>query len=659
MKNLFLFKVSIQIIFLFFCIQLFAQVPFSPVPNSTMTINGELKTIGNSIVGLNETIDGTAYTPNDNYNGILSNNQKTFGYIDVDNDQSTFSSSSAVFTSSGPCAKVAYAGLYWAASYFVDRNAIDSDKIQYSGLPFPDNRPDFRTLKFKPPGVTDYLDIPSSDTQVIFDGYRNTPTNPENNALIDIPYVCYADVTDIVKGLSTPNGTYTVANMRASTGFSGYNTNGISGGWVLVIVYEDNSLSKKYISTRQGFINNQPCNPNDPECLKSFTYSGLQTPSAPLPVRARYAVAALEGDKPFAGDVFQIQTPGLSRQNIFTAPANHNNNFFDSSISVDGSYVTSRVPASQNTLGFDVDIFDIPNPGNTLIGNDQTSATFYTSSSGDAYSIFFSSFQVEIIELEFLVTERVLDANGIDITGESVNFADKLFYELTIENQSNEDITSVSIRDILPTNVDYIPGSISVSNPGISVVPDTNNRELNITIDDALLVRNGGAHTVRFGVQVAAICADLRDACSNEIDNTVTYTYTGADSGVTNTGESISDRDSCGFDIASPVNVLITEDECFTNTEITVMVVKPITCSEGNDGELQLTVNNAGPTLNFNYEVVQVPTNNVITEGVSSNSSVVISDLSAGTYYMKVAYIIQVVNTLPTSYNRRSNSNYS
>ncbi|WP_109436230.1 T9SS type A sorting domain-containing protein [Aquimarina sp. AU119] len=592
MKKPLHFKGVIWAAFIFFCIQSFSQVPFSPVQNSTITINGELKTIGNTIVGLNQVLDGVIYTPSDNYNGNTSNNQKIFDYIDVDNDQSTFSSSSAVFTSSGSCAKVAYAGLYWAATYFVDRSATNSDNVLYDNLPFPDNRPDFRTLKFKPPGVVDYIDIPSADTQVIFDGYRNTPTNPSNTAVFDIPYVCYTDVTNIIKDLPTPDGTYTVANIRASTGFSGFNTNGISGGWVLVIAYEDNSLSKKYISSQQGYINNQPCSIVDPGCLKSFTYSGFQTAPAPSPVRARYAVATLEGDRPFAGDIFQIERPDLIRQDIFTAPANPNGNFFDSSISVDGSYVTNRTPSSENTLGFDLDIFDIPNPNNTVIGNNQTSSTFFTSSAGDGYSIFFNSIQVEVIEPELIVTERVLDANGIDITGESVNFADQLFYELMIENRGNEDITATTVRDVLPDNVDFTIGSITTSNPGIVATFNGTSREINITVADNLLVQNGGVHTVRFGVQVVPTCADLRDACSNEINNLATYTYTGIDSGVTNIGESILDQDACGFDISSSVNTLINEGVCFTDSEVAFI------CT----GSLDLIADNGFTNYTWTYE---------------------------------------------------------
>ncbi|EZH72255.1 hypothetical protein ATO12_22650 [Aquimarina atlantica] len=587
-------KSAIVLVFLMIGIQLSAQVtpvpvPFQEVPNSTLRINGELKIIGNAITGLNQ----SGFTPNDSYNGNASNNRKFFGYIDIDGDPSTFSSSSADLQLNGSfdCERIAYAGLYWAASYF-DTDAFGD--VIYDNLPVPDTRPDFRTIKIKHQSQAAYTTITPAQTQVIYNGY---PTVAGNTAETDIQYVCYADVTTLLQGIADPSGTYTIADMRASTGFSGFGiVNGISSGWVLVVVYEDPSLSAKFISTRSGFLNNQPCNPADPGCLKNFTYTGFQTLPAPLPVRARYSVAALEGDRPFTGDIFQIERPDGVRQNIFTTPANPNNNFFDSSISVDGSYGNAaavpipgdppiREPHSRNTLGFDADIFNIPNPNNTVIPNtppgNTASTTFYTTSTNDAYSVFFSSFQIEVIEPELTVKKRVLDVNGVDITGDPVNFADQLFYELTIENQGNENITTASIRDVLPDNVDFTLGSITTS-PGIVATPNGTNRQIDITIDDALVVRNGGEHTVRFGVSVVATCADLRDACSNQITNVAISTYTGVDSGILKDGEeSILEQDVCKRDIIGTSNVLINDGICFTTAQPAFICTGSLTLTAG------------------------------------------------------------------------------
>ncbi|MEW7289556.1 T9SS type B sorting domain-containing protein [Aquimarina sp. 2304DJ70-9] len=573
----------------------YAQVAFDTVPNSTLRINGELKIIANSIVGLNQNITngcrtggGTDFVPNDDYDGGCWNNsyndtnfRRTFGYIDVDGDAfgTTFSSSSATLDIRPPaaaqCERIAYAGLYWAASYFGDLDG-DDDAI-YTGLPLPDNRPDYRTIKLRHESQAGYTTITAAQTQVLYDGYRNTATNASDVAAIDMPYVCYADVTTILQGLADPQGEYTVADMRASIGKAPLNSNGISGGWVLVVAYEDPQLSAKYISTTNGYL---VIAPGDP--ARTFDYSNFETLPAPLPVRARYAIATLEGDQPFTGDVFQVQNTGGTQTDIFTTPANPAGNFFDSSITVDGNYVTNRNPASENTLGFDADIFDIPNPGNTVIGNNQTSAQFTTTSAGDAYSVFFSSFQIEVIEPELTVTKRVLDINGIDITGDPVNFADQLFYELTIENQGNEDITTATIRDVLPANVDFTLGSITTSNPGITAIPTPDNRQIDITINDNLVVRSGGVHTVRFGVSVVATCADLRDACSNQINNVAISTYTGVESGITKSGEeSILEQDACRFDVAGSSNVLVNDGICFTESQPAFICTGSLTLTAG------------------------------------------------------------------------------
>ncbi len=554
-----------------------AQVPFKQVPNSEMTIKGELKTIGNSIVGLNQDIDGAVFVPNDSYNGAGSNNHKTFGYIDVDNDNTTFSSSSADLLLNSNCGKIAYAGLYWAASYFVDRNPEDLDLIQYNDLPVIDNRPNFRTLKFKPPG-SDYIVIPESSTEVIYDGYRNTPTNLNDVPAIDIPYACYTDVTSILQGLENPNGTYTIADMRASTGFSGYNSNGISGGWVLVVAYEDPTLSAKHISTSNGFLTVAPG-----DAKKEFIYEGFQTVPAPLQVNARYAIAALEGDQPFHGDTFQIKRTDGVAHDIFTAPVNPSNNFFDSSISIDGNHATQRNPASENTLGLDIDIFDIPNPNNTIIGNDQTSATFYATSNGDAFSVFFNSFQIEVLEPEVLVFEKVLDVNGIDISGEPVELGDQIFYELTIENKGTENIGNMSIKDILPVNVDLVANSIVTSDSGIVVDRNVSNSELTISIPDNLMLINGATQTIRFGVTVVPTCVDLRDACSNEIKNKLTYSFTGMTSGITSEEEPVSGQDVCKNDIPTVSNTLIQNGICFSETKSAMLCSSSLTLSAGSE----------------------------------------------------------------------------
>ncbi|TSE03406.1 DUF11 domain-containing protein, partial [Aquimarina algiphila] len=579
--NLKLLSVKVFFLFLIFGIndlhsQVIGNVNMREVPNTDFTIRGDFIMVGNAISGLSR-IPGTTTPRNPNlpYNGTSNNNGNSFGYIDIDSDPSTFSSSSAVVNTGGVCSRVVYAGLYWTATYYT-RKQTDNDAV-YSGLPVTDNRAiedglpgNFRDVKFKPPGSADYIDISVSDgvftgtSGVLFDGWRNTATNSSNIAVKDVPYVCYAEVTDLIPDLDAADGEYFVGNIRSTIGPS---RNGVSGGWVLVIIYEDTTLPTKLLSSRFGF--KQIGGGGSPDV--EFLYDDFRTLPAPNPVNARYGLSTLEGDFSIVGDQLQLFSDpnpvAIGWRSMFALPENTSTNFFNSTISIDGNHNLDRTPASQNTLGLEIDVFDIPNFGNELIGNDQTSARFRTTTSGDSYSVFVNAFSIEVIEPKLTVTKRVFDITGTDITGDPVNFGDQLFYELTIENNGNEDITAASIRDVLPDNVDFTVGTITTSNPGIVATPDPTSRQIDITITDDLVVRGGGLHTVRFGVRVVATCADLRDACSNQINNIAISTYTGVDSGITRTGEeSILELDACRFDIEGSSNVLINDGICFTES---------------------------------------------------------------------------------------------
>lgn len=254
-------------------------------------IRGELTFIANNIVNRRipettrrqwvyrngrwrrETVTIPEVSPNEPLNATGSssdyNDNYDMQYIDVDNDNSTFSSSSAnLEIPDVDCSLVRYAGLYWSAVYVnPDRSTIDD-------------------IKFRTPGGT-YQDITADE--IIFDG----------NGDVDFgyysPYAAYKDVTSIVAGLGNPNGDYFVANVRASTGnnISG----GISGGWKMVIVYENPNLpGDKFITTFDGYAGVKSGESID------IPVNGFTTLPAPFPVYANMGVGALEGDNRIGGD---------------------------------------------------------------------------------------------------------------------------------------------------------------------------------------------------------------------------------------------------------------------------------------------------------------------------------------------------------------------
>ncbi|WP_299434189.1 T9SS type A sorting domain-containing protein [uncultured Aquimarina sp.] len=601
----------------------FAQeVPFTPPLNnsSNLTLKGDMKIIANAVTGLSGDQSGTGnsffsgdttnYNPNNPYNGGSFNDRLTQNYIDIDNDGTTFSSSSADFISGADCPKVAYAGLYWSATYYIDRvdAANGNNSPQLDNLPLVDSRPDFRAVKLKLPGTSNYIDVnaESGGNGVIYDGYRNTVTNPNDIASKDISYVCYADVTAELKALTNPDGTYTVANVRSATGLTS-SDNGISSGWVMVIIYEDPSLSRKQFSTQHGFLEINAENSSE-----TFEYTGFQTPPAPNPVNAKFGIATLEGDFGIPGDGLAINAAPLGGLPIPLSadPVNGATNFFNSSISVDGAYNTARNPASENTLGFDADMFNLPNVGNTIIGNNQSSVEFVASTEGDLYRVFLNTFSIEVVEPELTGYTRVLDVDGIDITGGDLQFGQEFFYDFIIQNTGNENLTSVSVVASIADNIDFVQGS-SITPEGVTAIYNDANREVVFTFDDSSVERLDPELTFRFGVRVVDSCRDLRDACRGDIVNTFLVSYTGQSSGIVAFDTTLSEPASCSFTLPAPPNFLDTSGDC--NQEFSTLI-----CS----GTIDIVAESGFPQ----YVWTDLSTNTII------GNSQIISVSAAGLY---------------------------
>ncbi|MFD2563531.1 T9SS type B sorting domain-containing protein [Aquimarina rubra] len=431
-----------------------------------------------------------------------------------------------------------------------------------NGQPSP---ADFRYVKFKVPGGN-YVDVEAN--RIVFDGYRSNPTNPlGDNANDELPYVCYADVTNLLDP-DNPFGTYTVANMNATQGFTS-GGDGACGGWVLVAVYEDPEDAAKYISVSDGFVQ---IFRGDPPV--EFTYSGFTTLQGNQPVAVRYAVASLEGDTSLGGDQLRV----LNTNNNFTAlgqgsgTVNPSGNFFNGSISVDGAYLTDRTPNSENTQGFDLDIFDLPNNNNSLIGNGQTSATFELNTNRDRFSVFFNSFSVTIIEPELRIIKRAFATDGVtEITGQNVELGDELFYDLEIENIGNEDFVdgSVIITDVLPANTNLLGVVDATLPPGVTYTEITPGvLRFNIpasiveTPNDEPVGEGDGPIFIRFRAQLVSSCEELRDACSDEITNSATATYTGLISGTNGSTLSSSELGDCGEAPGETTNILVNVPAC-------------------------------------------------------------------------------------------------
>ena len=263
-------RITIVVVILLLGQLTFAQnlVPFSP--RFDEALKGDILLIGNSNVGLH---------PTNPYNGNATNDWTNAAvHVDIDGDPSTFNSSSADLDvpSDNGCYQIVYAGLYWSS-------VVDGDS------PISD-------VKFKVPGGS-YVDITGTEIY-----YQNAPNDYQSNT-----FAYYHDVTDMLTALPDPEGTYTVANISSLVG-PRPNSEGLSAGWSLFIVYEDPLMPAQYITSFDGFTKITSV------INETFPVSGFNT--IPVgPVRAKFAFSTIEGDRSYTGDYLRLNGTTISATN--------------------------------------------------------------------------------------------------------------------------------------------------------------------------------------------------------------------------------------------------------------------------------------------------------------------------------------------------------
>ncbi|MGB6153459.1 MAG: hypothetical protein WBG48_15880, partial [Pricia sp.] len=594
-------------------------VPFAPrLDGGNIEIRGDIIFVGNNILNRSSpggTLAERTAEANTPYNGNDNNNSLWMEFIDIDSDTSTFSSSSAELNVPDPtCSQVRYAGLYWAGTYPTKSSTNGSQP--FTG---PDRDDEWNEIKFKVPGGN-YVDLVADDTpdpvgqedDIIIDGY-----DPADRSQFfkDAPVICYKNVTDLVRSNSNPNGEYTAANIRATVG----RRNGSSSaGWVMVVIYENPNESGKFISTFDGYAGMS--NANTSSRTVDVPVNGFRTLPNPFPVRARVGVGALEGDRRIGNTTISMRanlTPPTGPDNGFTRLTtgfNPGNNFFNSTITTNGNQVPTRTPYGTNTLGTDLDLFNLNNPSNSVLPNSESGATLRFTSRGDGYGAFLAAFAVEIIEPNIVLEKRVEDIAGNDITDGGVNLGQTLDYVLSFRNLGNDDAVNYNIRDVLPTNTSYVSFDVTGA-PGVTANYDAATNEVNFTVPDNLVQIGDPTYTIRLRVEVASNCFDFVNACSNQIQNLAYSTYRGdINSALITDDPSVSDFDNCGFVTPGATNFLLDDlAACdFTRTVQLCGANATLTAGEGFDSYVWYEDTNNNGVIDGSDPVLQNGTQNTL-----------------------------------------------
>lgn len=152
----------------------FAQtgIPFKMRYQST--IKGDMTIIANGITNRVDA-NGSALTPYNKIKNALLNDELEMSYIDIDSDETTFSSSSATLELENPQnKKVVYAGLYWSATYKFNPGVI---KEEGKFVAIPNKRDAIKKVKIKLPNQEEYTDVLG---EIIFDGNNSKDYNQKH-----------------------------------------------------------------------------------------------------------------------------------------------------------------------------------------------------------------------------------------------------------------------------------------------------------------------------------------------------------------------------------------------------------------------------------------------------------------------------------------------
>ncbi len=499
------------------------KVPFQPRYNEY--VKGDVTIIANNMISRDATAD---------YNGGDDNHDFSDNvYVDIDNDPSTFDSSSAILDNPEPnlpCLLIKRVYLYWAAA---DLEPDTSD-------PNSDNQPNwnFNDVKLMLPGESSYTTLTADD--IIF---RGRDTHFGND-----PYICVKDITNLVNGLASPFGSYQVANVETKIGglWTHDNRNaGTSGGWQMVFVYESPLLPARNISLFDGYAH-VTLNTNNFD----INFTGFQT--VPFgEVKADVVIGVLEGDRDLYQDRLQIIDASNNYVDLST-PLRDANNFFNSRITVDGAEFLNRIPASTNTLGFDASVFPLDNPGNSIIANNQTSATIRLTSDQETYGLYLLGLSVEVWEP---------DITPIHLTYSSMNNANQapneiLNFNLNFSNTGNDNVRNLSLTTVLPPQVSFVSaGNLPT---GVTYTYDSNTNTLVFYCADGIVDVGDPALDIPFNLQVKSECYFLEQNCDLSFNFQFEATYTGEQNPIVQTDYSSA-----------------SDNLCLPNSPVTATIIQP------------------------------------------------------------------------------------
>ncbi|PJC07550.1 MAG: hypothetical protein CO068_05580, partial [Flavobacteriaceae bacterium CG_4_9_14_0_8_um_filter_34_30] len=382
---------------------------------------------------------------------------------------------------------------------------------------------DKRKVLLKGPSAGTYSTITANSNDIYY------PTTSDG-----FMYSAYADITTYVQNNGL--GDYFVADIALVEGNGG--GTGFYGGWGIVVVYENSKMNWRDVTVFDGHSYVAGGITADFE----IPVSGFNTAQSG-PVNMKLGMMAGEGDRGISGDFFQIRNATNTNWVTLNHGGNSSNNFFNSSIYTGGN---TRSPNLLNNTGMDVSMFDIDNPGNTVVSNNQTSTSFRYGTTQDTYVIFNITMSVDsyVPEAEAIISATTINGNPVNAPPYTVEPGQEMEFEVDLINIGTEDLNNTIIRVPIPFASTYVPGSATTSifftpSPTPNTITFDPNQGSNGTLIWNLGTLPQGVNPedilgkLKFKLKLTEDCLLLQQSgCVNSIPVNGTITGVGAISGV-------------------------------------------------------------------------------------------------------------------------------
>ena len=354
------------------------------------------------------------------------NNKRITKYLDIDNNSSTFNSTSAILNLPEG-SEVIWAGLYWQGLLHECNNSnilpcryrnSNNIVIKGSDLDLSQNSLDSNKILFKPPNSNSYIEIEAEQLD-----YRH----------IDkfVNYSAFSEVTDLIDA-TNPNGEYFAANIQS---MEGKDRGGNYGAWSLVVVYKNKNETFKNIAIFDGL---KAIYRTDIYGRVEINVRGFLTPEYG-DIESKLIIFTSEGEYKLGPDYVKVDGSYVSNSDSAY------NDIFNSSISG-----FDRNPKLVNNNGIDIDIFDVSN----FLKHNQTETTIEIIARRDGFHPSMIAFATQIYQPKICYEEKLYDLDGNEIGSNSIiKVGDTITSKITIKNDENKDAQDINIIKVFDENI--------------------------------------------------------------------------------------------------------------------------------------------------------------------------------------------------------------